>query len=155
MQFVFIVCLSQWLAIYIKITRMTTCLHFIQSFFKNKRGRELVSLPHFLQDLWRKIVLTLYSDQILTNQISLSDYFSWDNGQYMCCHYFSPRWRRHNFWNSPQLWYQDKNLNILRRKRAPEMELTTFFIILKGLSMNRIKPSFLIDESPALNAQNC
>ena len=35
------------------------------------------------------------------------------------------------------------------------MELTTFFIILKGLSMNRIKPSFLIDESPALNAQNC
>ena len=63
------------LAIYIKVTRMTTCLHFIQNFFKNKRGRELVSLPHFLQDLWRKIVLTLYSDQILTNQISLSDYW--------------------------------------------------------------------------------
>ena len=37
-----------------------TCFHLILTFFK-KRGLELVSLPHFLHNFWRKIFLFLYS----------------------------------------------------------------------------------------------
>ena len=32
---------------------------FHKVFFKKKRGLKLVSVPHFLHDLWRKIILTL------------------------------------------------------------------------------------------------
>ena len=34
---------------------------YIKLFKKIKRGLELVSLPHFLHDFWRKIFLLLYS----------------------------------------------------------------------------------------------
>ena len=33
----------------------------VKLFLKIKRGRELVSLPHFLHDFWRKIFILLYS----------------------------------------------------------------------------------------------
>ena len=45
----------------------------------------------------------------------------------------------------------DKNLDILRTKRAFKMKLKEFFIIFKGLSMKRMTQFFLGGESPTLN----
>ena len=47
---------------YIETKLQTTCLRVISSSFsKNKKGLELVSLPHFTHNFWRKIFLLLYS----------------------------------------------------------------------------------------------
>ena len=46
---------------YIKTKLQTTCFHLILNFFKKWKGLELVSLPHFLHNLWRKIFILLYS----------------------------------------------------------------------------------------------
>ena len=41
---------------------LTISFYFIQNVFKKtNRGLELVSLPHFLYDFWKKALLTLYS----------------------------------------------------------------------------------------------
>ena len=48
----------------------------------------------------------------------------------------------------------DKNLSILRIKRAFKMKEKTFFIIFKGLSMKQIMHIFLEGESPTLNIGN-
>ena len=54
---------SWWLSKYIETKLHSTCFHLILRFFKTyiKRGLELVSLSHFLHNLWRKIFLLLYS----------------------------------------------------------------------------------------------
>ena len=44
---------------------------------------------------------------------------------------------------------QDKNLNILRKKRAFKMKLKVFFIIFEGLSLKQIK-NIMEGESPTL-----
>ena len=97
-KFIFI-CLNRGLPKYIKNKMLTSCFYQISSFFKKWRGLELVSLPHFLHDFWRKVFLILY---LLTHQITLSGCFfstSWDIGQYVNCnHLLSSLWR-HKYWN--------------------------------------------------------
>ena len=52
---------SWWLSNYFETKLQTTCFHLILSFFKKiRRGLELVSLPRFLHDFWRKIFLLLH-----------------------------------------------------------------------------------------------
>ena len=47
---------------YIKTKLQTTCFHFILTIINHiKKSHELVSLPHFLHNFWRKIFLLLYS----------------------------------------------------------------------------------------------
>ena len=55
--------MASWrLSKYIEAKLQTTFFHLILSFFqKLKRGLELVSLPHFWHNFWRKIFLLLYS----------------------------------------------------------------------------------------------
>ena len=61
-KFVFILYPSWSLIIYIKSKLLDTWFYLIESFFqKTKRYLELVFLPHFLHDFWRKVFLTLYS----------------------------------------------------------------------------------------------
>ena len=61
---------------YIKTKLQTTCFHFILSFFKKiKRGLELVSLPHFRHNFWRKMSLLLYSINCLNCHILNCHYF--------------------------------------------------------------------------------
>ena len=45
---------------YIKAKVLTITFTLCKAFLKRKRGLELVSLPHFLHDFWRKIFLMLY-----------------------------------------------------------------------------------------------
>ena len=44
---------------YIKTKMLTIYFYLIKLFKKTKRGLELICLPHFLHDFWRKIFLTL------------------------------------------------------------------------------------------------
>ena len=47
---------------YTETRLQTTCFHFILSYFKKiKRGLELIWLPHFLHNFWRRIFFSLYS----------------------------------------------------------------------------------------------
>ena len=47
---------------YIETKLQTTCFYFIKSFSKKtKKGLELISLPHFLHDFWRKMFLLVHS----------------------------------------------------------------------------------------------
>ena len=56
-------CISSWgLSKYIETKLGTTSFYLILNIFsKIKRGLELVSLPHFLHNFWRKIFLLLCS----------------------------------------------------------------------------------------------
>ena len=57
-------CIASWgLSKYIETKQQATCFHLIhiKLFKKIKRGLELVSLPHFLHNFWRKIFLLLHS----------------------------------------------------------------------------------------------
>ena len=55
-------CLLSWVLLkLIKTKLQTTCIYFKESFQKTKIGLELASLPHFLHDFWRKIILLFYS----------------------------------------------------------------------------------------------
>ena len=67
-----------------------------KTFWKTKRGLELVSLPHFLHDFWWKIFLLLYSN---TWPNCLVAFASWDIVQYVYCSYLLTRLWRRNFWN--------------------------------------------------------
>ena len=53
--------LSWGLSKYIETKLQTTCFSVIMLFYKIKRGLELVSLPHFVHNFWRKIFILLYS----------------------------------------------------------------------------------------------
>ena len=87
---------------------------------KTKRGLELVSLPHFLHDFWRKIFLLLYT--YLAKFQCLVAFTSWDIGQYVYCNSLITRLWRNKFWDkfylsnqvvfSTWLKFQDKNFNI-------------------------------------------
>ena len=53
-------CIASWgLSKYIENKLQSACFHLILSFFKKYRGLELVTLPHFLHNIWRKIFLLL------------------------------------------------------------------------------------------------
>ena len=57
-------CLASWgLSKYIETKLQITCFHLILSFFKRCffKGLELVALPYFLHNFWRKFFLLLYS----------------------------------------------------------------------------------------------
>ena len=54
---------------------------------KTKTGLELVSLPYFLHNFWRKIFLRLYF-YWLTKVHCLFACTPWDIGQYVCCNLF-------------------------------------------------------------------
>ena len=56
-------CMASWgLSKCIETKLQTTCFHVTLSLFKkSNKGLELVSLPYFLQNFWRKIFLLLYS----------------------------------------------------------------------------------------------
>ena len=58
---------------YIKTKVLPLALTLYKAFVKNKKGVELVSLPHFLHGFRRRIFIMLY---LLTDQISLSDFFT-------------------------------------------------------------------------------
>ena len=61
----------------------------IKLFEKIKRGPELVSLPHFLYNFWRKIFLMVYSITCLvsTKFHCLVAFTLWDIGQYVHCNW--------------------------------------------------------------------
>ena len=52
---------SSELSKYTETKLQTICFHLIEFFWKIKRGLELVSLPHFLHNFWRKIFPLLCS----------------------------------------------------------------------------------------------
>ena len=56
-------CMTSWgLSKYVETKLQTNCFYLILSLFeKVKRGLELVSLPHFLHNVLRKIFILLYS----------------------------------------------------------------------------------------------
>ena len=57
----FIMCPSQDQPKYVKSKVSAICFFiYIKLFYKIKDGLELVSLPHFLRNIWRKIFITLY-----------------------------------------------------------------------------------------------
>ena len=63
---------------------------------KTKRGLKLFSLPHFLHDFWKKMLLfvILY----YTNKFhGLVAFTSWDIGQHMHCNCFLTRFGPHKF----------------------------------------------------------
>ena len=72
---------------------------------KRSRGTVVVEVSIMnLEELmftWkgRHLVLALFASILLTEQISLSDCLSWDNGQYVYCNCLLTRLRRNKFWN--------------------------------------------------------
>ena len=115
-----------------------------------KRGLGLVSLTHFPHSFWRKISLLMF--YYLTKFHCLVTFTSWDIGQYVYCNYLLTWLWRHKFCSQLYLsnqavptWHksQDKNLIILRTKRAFKMKWKSFFIIFKGFSMKQITHLFL------------
>ena len=124
-------CLSSWgLPKVIETKLQTTRFYFIWSFFK-KRDLELVSLTHFLHDFWRRIFLLLNSitwpyfnvwlpllREILDNMcIVIVCWPGCDvlNFQIIFIFLIKPV-----FFTWPKT--QDKNVNILRKKRVFKMK---------------------------------
>ena len=55
-------CMPSWgLPTYIETKMLTTCFTSYKTLLKTKRGLELVSMPHFLHDFWRKTFILIYS----------------------------------------------------------------------------------------------
>ena len=68
----FYVCPSWGLSKYIEMELQITCFYLILGCFKKiKYGLELVSLPHFLNNFWKTMILLLYS---INWQFHLSKY---------------------------------------------------------------------------------
>ena len=70
----------------------------IRLFKKIKRGLELISLPHFLPNFWRKIFLLLYSIN-RPSLFCLVTFTSWVIGQYVYCNCLLTMLWRHEFWS--------------------------------------------------------
>ena len=118
--------------IYLKLS--CRALAFIKFFCFFKKSLELVSLPDFLHDFWRKIVLLLY-------------FINWPN-----VIAWLPLFREILGNTYIVIVNQlDKNLNILRSKRAFKIKEKAFFIKFKGLSLKGIKsPTLMLKRSPVL-----
>ena len=119
-----------------------------KAFLKTKRGMGLVFFPHFLHDFWRKIFFLLYS-VIWPNLI-------WDIEQCVYCNCLLTRLWRHKFWNQPYASdqtvhstcpkCQDKNLNILKMKRASKMKQKAFTESNKSIVFERRGSDFNITD---------
>ena len=82
---------------YSEIKLRKTCF-YVKLFYKTKNGLELVSLPYFQHDFWRKIFLFVLFYQ-LTKLHCLVAFSSWDIEQYVYCNSFLTRLWRQKFWN--------------------------------------------------------
>ena len=132
--------LSWGISKYIEIKLQITYFYFIYSSFKNKKKSG--SSPASLTVWFLKKNISLVIFYYLTKCEYLVAITSWDIEQYVYCNCLLTRLWRHKFWNWPcisnqavfSIWpkIQDKNLNILRTKRAFKMK---FFIIFKRLSL--------------------
>ena len=115
-----------------------------RAFFLKKRCLELVSLAHFLHDIWRKTFLLLPSitwpnliawlpllHEILDNMYIVivcwpgCDIINFEINLIFLIKQFFYIWPKS----------QDKKLNNLRTKRAFKMKYKAFFIIFKALSL--------------------
>ena len=61
MQFVLIVCQVEGYQNIPKLSYTPLAFTSYKAFSKKKRGLELVSLPHFVYEFWRKVFIYLYS----------------------------------------------------------------------------------------------
>ena len=123
MQFVFIVCQVEEYQNILKLCCRPLAFTSCKSFLKNKI-RSWASLPASFSVLY---VIFYY----LAKFYCLVAFTSWDIGQYVYCNYLLIRMWRHKFWDyfvlSTQAVFskwqksKDKNLNILRTKRAFKM----------------------------------
>ena len=96
----------------------TTCFYLILSSFKKQKGLGLVSLHHFLHDLWKK------NSYIISYKLSkfhfLILFTSWDMGQYVYCGYLLPSlWHLLFFYITKKPW---QDANILGTKWAFKMK---------------------------------
>ena len=127
----FITSPSRWLAQCIKTKLLTTRSHFYKGFLKNKK-RSGNSLPAscYAWFLQKSICFAMF--YYLTKFHCLVVSTSWDIRKYMYRNCLLARLWSHKFWDSSYLSNQavyptwpkshDKNLNILRRKRAFKMK---------------------------------
>ena len=90
-------CWSSWgISELIGTKLQTSCIYLIWNFKKKKkRGVELVSLPHFIHDFWRKIFLLLRS---FTKFQCLVPFTSWDIGKYGYYNSLLTKPWRNKFW---------------------------------------------------------
>ena len=98
-QFVFIICQVEgdWNVLK-RNCKPLALTSYIKLFYKIKRCLELLSLPHFVHDFWRKIFVTLYS---ISWPNFIAWFPSWDIGQNLYCNCLLTRLWRHKFWNQP------------------------------------------------------
>ena len=122
----------------------TSLLPHIKIFWKVKRGLEIVSLPYFLHDFWRKIFLLLHS-------INWSNFIFWllllhEILGSMCmviacqpgCEAIDFEiniFLIKPFFNMTRS--HDKSINILSTKRVFKMKQKAFFIMFEGLSLKQ------------------
>ena len=129
-------------------------LPHINLFQKTKRGLEQVSLSHFLHDSLINKFILLYTNawpnfivwlplfcEILHNcNCFLTRFWTLE---LIISFLTKPKWAK----------LQDKNLNILKRKRAFKIKYKAFLIIFKLLWLKEIKQFFLEDEKIRLKIQ--
>ena len=82
----------------IETKQQTICIQ-IKFFKKTKRSLKLVSLPHFLHDLWRQIFLLLFPFTWPNFNIWLALFTLWDIGQYVYYNSFLTRLWRKKCWD--------------------------------------------------------
>ena len=61
MQFLFILCQVEGYRNILKLSCKPIAIASYKDFLQYKKGLELITLPHFLYDFWRKIFLSLHS----------------------------------------------------------------------------------------------
>ena len=109
LQFVFIVCLSRWLSMYIsKLSCLPLALTLNDSFSENK-GRPVTSLPA----TWTNISALLLKNTIshvifcyLTKFHCWIVFTSWIVGEYVYYYCLFFRLKNHNIWNQRWIFYQ-------------------------------------------------
>ena len=127
-----------------------------------EKGLEKVSPPQLVHDFSRKMFLILYS--ILTDQMSLPDCLYLLRCWLICALqlFVNQPATSQIFWsNRFSIWpkRQNKNLNILRTRRALKEKKKAFFIFFKGLLIvkNRLRPesAFVSNVSYAPMCNRC
>ena len=127
----FIVCQVEGYKNILKLSSKQLAFTSYKDFLKNKR-RSGTSFPASFPAWFLKKFISLAICYSLTKFHCLLAFTSWDIGQYVYCNCLLVRLWRHKFWNQSYLssqdvfptWlkFWDKNLNILRMKRAFEMK---------------------------------
>ena len=143
MQFVSVLCQVEGYRTILKLSCRPLLLLHIKLFWKTKRGLKIFLLPHFLHDFRRKIFLLFYS-------ANWSNFNVWVPLLYWAivyCNCLLTRLWRIKFWDwsyfSNQAGFcawpksQDKNLNIMRTKRAFKIKKKHFLPFLKGFNWSK------------------